>query len=156
MVTRERQLRFLNIDAKMPSRPLTKMMRIRKDVDVDGQQMLLVLFRSINLLWWETLLDKHRNHRHDKQQLLINNLRGTSTVNISWSSLSLSHILKRGGGNSYYWFLLLFIGPESDHWLCLSLIHWLTHWLLLNKLDYCEPGMWRWQLKSCWSFLGNV
>ena len=44
------QLRFLNIDAKMPSRPLTKMMRIRKDVDVDGQQMLLVLFRSINLL----------------------------------------------------------------------------------------------------------
>ena len=54
----------------------------------------------------------------------------------------------------------LFIGPESDHWLCLSLTHWLTdsltHWLPFSKLDWCDPGMWRWQLKTCWSLLGNV
>ena len=29
--------------------------------------------------------------------------------------------------------------------------HWLTHWLpnsvLFSKLDWCDPGMWRWQLK---------
>ena len=43
-----------------------------------------------------------------------------------------------------------FIGPESDHCLPLSLTHWLTHWLLSNKLDWCDPGMWRCQLKTCW------
>ena len=34
---------------------------------------------------------------------------------------------------------VFFIGPESDHWLCLSLTHsltnWLTHSLLFSKLD---------------------
>ena len=44
-------------------------------------------------------------------------------------------------------FLSFIIGPESDHWLCLSL----THWLPFSKLDWCDPGMWRWQLKTCWS-----
>ena len=47
----------------------------------------------------------------------------------------------------------IFIGPESDHWLCLSLTDWLTHSLtnslLFSKLDWCDPGMWRWQLKTC-------
>ena len=36
----------------------------------------------------------------------------------------------------------IFIGPESDHWLCLSLTHSLTHsltqWLLFSGLDGCE------------------
>ena len=36
----------------------------------------------------------------------------------------------------------IFIGPESDHWLCLSLTHWLTDSLtdslLFSKLDACE------------------
>ena len=27
----------------------------------------------------------------------------------------------------------------------------LTHWLLFSKLDWCDSGMWRWQLKTCWS-----
>ena len=45
----------------------------------------------------------------------------------------------------------IFIGPESDHWLCLSLTDWLTDWLLFSKLDWCRPGRWRWQLKTCWS-----
>ena len=34
--------------------------------------------------------------------------------------------------------VLIFIGPESDHWLCLSLTHSLTHWLLFSGLDGCE------------------
>ena len=46
---------------------------------------------------------------------------------------------------------ILFIGPESDHWECLSLTdsltHSLTNSLLFSKLDWCNPGMWRWQLK---------
>ena len=28
---------------------------------------------------------------------------------------------------------------------------WLTDWLLISKLDWCDSGMWRWQLKTCWS-----
>ena len=46
----------------------------------------------------------------------------------------------------------VFIGPESDHWLCLPLTNWLTHWLPFSKLDWCDPGMWRWQLKTCRSW----
>ena len=38
--------------------------------------------------------------------------------------------------------ITLFIGPESDHWLCLSLTHsltdWLTHSLLFIKLYWCD------------------
>ena len=41
----------------------------------------------------------------------------------------------------------IFIGPESDHWLCLSLTNWLTNWLtnscLVNLIDVslaCEDG----------------
>ena len=45
--------------------------------------------------------------------------------------------------------ILVFIGPESDHWLCLSVTHWLTHSLLFSKLDWCDPGVWRYQLKTC-------
>ena len=52
-------------------------------------------------------------------------------------------------------FVFVFIGPKSEHWLCLSLTHLLTHWLThslpFSKLRWCEPGMWRWQLKTCWS-----
>ena len=28
-----------------------------------------------------------------------------------------------------------------------SLTDWLTNWLLFSKLDWCDPGMWRWPLK---------
>ena len=31
-----------------------------------------------------------------------------------------------------------------------SLTHSLTHWLLFSKLDWCDPGLWRCQLKICW------
>ena len=31
-----------------------------------------------------------------------------------------------------------------------SLTDWLTDSLLFSKLDWCDPGMWRWQLKTCW------
>ena len=37
----------------------------------------------------------------------------------------------------------IFIGPESDHWLCLSLTHSLTHCCLVNLIDVtlaCEDG----------------
>ena len=35
---------------------------------------------------------------------------------------------------------LVFIGPESDHWLCLSLTNWLTDSLPFSKLDWCDPA----------------
>ena len=48
----------------------------------------------------------------------------------------------------------LFIGPESDHWLCLSVTNSLTDSLTdsvtFSKLDWCNPGVWRCQLKTCW------
>ena len=47
-------------------------------------------------------------------------------------------------------FLLTFIGPESDHWQCLSITHSLTHWLLFSTLDWSYSGPWRCQLKTCW------
>jgi len=46
--------------------------------------------------------------------------------------------------------IIFIIGPESDHWLCLSLTHSLTDWLLFSKLDWCDPGVWRCLLKTCW------
>ena len=46
--------------------------------------------------------------------------------------------------------LFIFIGPESDHCLPLSLTHSLTDSLLFSKLDWCFPGVWRYQLKTSW------
>ena len=51
---------------------------------------------------------------------------------------------------------IVIIGPESDHWECLSVTHWLTDsltdcCLVISKLDWCGPGVWRCQLKTCWS-----
>ena len=40
-------------------------------------------------------------------------------------------------------FISLFIGPESDHWLCLSLTDSLTHSCLVNLIDVtmaCEDA----------------
>ena len=55
---------------------------------------------------------------------------------------------------TYWWQLSFFIGPESDHWQCLSLTDsltdWLTHSVTFSWFDWCDPGMWRWQLKTCW------
>ena len=31
-----------------------------------------------------------------------------------------------------------------------SLTNWLTDSLLFSKLDWCNPGVWRYQLKTCW------
>ena len=45
---------------------------------------------------------------------------------------------------------LFFIGPESDHWLCLSLTNSLTDSVTLSKLYWCDPGVWRCQLKTYW------
>ena len=36
--------------------------------------------------------------------------------------------------------------------LAMLVTHWLTDWLPFSKLDWCDPGMWRWQLKTCWGF----
>ena len=33
---------------------------------------------------------------------------------------------------------------------CHSLTHWLTHSLPFSKLDRCDPGLWKWQLKTCY------
>ena len=45
---------------------------------------------------------------------------------------------------------IIIIGPESDHCSPLSLTHSLTESLLFSKLDWCDPGVWRCQLKTCW------
>ena len=45
---------------------------------------------------------------------------------------------------------LIFIGPESDHCLPLSVTDSLTDWLLFSRLYCCDPGVWRCQLKTCW------
>ena len=47
--------------------------------------------------------------------------------------------LSRGPYN--FQLLPLFIGPESDHGQCLSVTHWLTHWLPFRKLHWCDPGL---------------
>ena len=39
-----------------------------------------------------------------------------------------------------------FIAPESDHWQPLSV----THSVTFSRLDWCDPGLLRCQLKSCW------
>ena len=39
--------------------------------------------------------------------------------------------------NTVHHFYLI-IGPESDHRLCLSLTHWLTHSLPFSKFDWCD------------------
>ena len=44
----------------------------------------------------------------------------------------------------------IFIGPESDHCLPLSLTHSLTDSVTFSKLNWCNPGVWRYQLKTCW------
>ena len=31
-----------------------------------------------------------------------------------------------------------------------SLTHSLTNWLLFSQLDWCDPGVWGCQLKTCW------
>ena len=36
---------------------------------------------------------------------------------------------------------IIFIGPESDHWQCLSVTHWLTHSITFSKLDWCDLGV---------------
>ena len=35
--------------------------------------------------------------------------------------------------------------------LAMLVTNWLTHWLPFSKLDWCDPGTCRWQLKTCWS-----
>ena len=45
------------------------------------------------------------------------------------------HILARW--SSQVWIELIFIGPESDHWQCLSLTESLTDSLPFIKLDWC-------------------
>ena len=57
----------------------------------------------------------------------------------------------RGQGDVALWqvgyltFFFIFIGPESDHWLRLSLTNSLTdsltHWLLFSELDWCDPDV---------------
>ena len=36
---------------------------------------------------------------------------------------------------------------------CHSLTHWLPNSVLFSKLDWCDPGVWRCQLKTCWGLL---
>ena len=66
---------------------------------------------------------------------------------LSWSSsLSLSFLGYPSCHSCYRHFYRTRIRSLAmlvSNWLT----HWLTHWLLFSKLDWCDPGMWRWQLK---------
>ena len=51
----------------------------------------------------------------------------------------------------FWWFLFYRTRVGSLRMLVTnSLAHSMTHWLLFSKLDWCGPGVWRWQLKTCW------
>ena len=41
--------------------------------------------------------------------------------------------------------VLVFIGPESNHWQCLSLTDWLTDWLTPVKWTW-----WLWMIPTAW------
>ena len=47
----------------------------------------------------------------------------------------------------FYWTRVRSLAMLVTHWLT----DWLTDLLLFSKLDWCDSGMWRWQLKTCWS-----
>ena len=66
-------------------------------------------------------------------------------TNLPWAALMLVLKLIQTA------FETIFIGPESDHCLPLSLTNSLTDSLLFSKPDWCNPGVWRCQLKTCWS-----
>ena len=48
------------------------------------------------------------------------------------------------------WWLSFYRTRVRSYWLCLSLTHSLTHSLPFRKLDWCDPGVWRCLLKTCW------
>ena len=47
--------------------------------------------------------------------------------------------------------LLLLSDPSPIiGYACQWLTNWLTNSLLFSKLEWCDPGVWRYQLKTCW------
>ena len=48
--------------------------------------------------------------------------------------------------NSLYWTRVRSLAMLVTHWLT----HSLTQSLPFNKLDWCDPGVWRCQLNTCW------
>ena len=49
---------------------------------------------------------------------------------------------------------LIFFYRTRVRSLAMLVTHWLTNWLtdslLFSELDWCDPGVWRCQLKTCW------
>ena len=58
------------------------------------------------------------------------------------------HISERGRGLNLFLSKNRFLSDPSPiiGYAC----HSLTDWLLFSKLDACDPGVWRCQLKTCW------
>ena len=50
---------------------------------------------------------------------------------------------------SFYQFCFQFLSDPSP--IIGNACQWLTDSLPFSKLDWCDSGMWRWQLKTCWS-----
>ena len=48
------------------------------------------------------------------------------------------------------WFLLHTFTVCTSRSLAMLVTHSLTHSVTFSKLDWCDPCMWRWQLKTCW------
>ena len=51
---------------------------------------------------------------------------------------------------AYYSNILLSDPSPIIGYACHSLTHWLTDSLTFSKLDWCDPGVWRCQLRTCW------
>ena len=72
-------------------------------------------------------------------------VRKINTANLGSCKQSLTYLWSARGKRrvSFDHFGSIFIGPESDHWLCLSLTHSLTHSCLVNLIDVtlaCEDA----------------
>ena len=65
------------------------------------------------------------------------------TNSIQPHSIACNGVIHKVRKSGLEWPLALFIGPESDHWLCLSLTDSLTHSCLVNLINVslaCEDG----------------
>ena len=64
--------------------------------------------------------------------------------------LMLRNMITNHCHKSISWLVFFFIGPESNIWQSLSVTHWQTHPIPFSRLDWCDPGVRRCQLKTCW------
>ena len=91
---------------------------------------------------------------NDFRGLTINFVCVTQSKNFRniWIKVYLHRIIFRRGLEN--WIILDFFYRTRVWSLAMlvsnSLTNWLTDWLTFSKIDWCDPGVWRCQLKTCW------